>query len=35
MQLNLSNYEKKSDLENATGVDTSNFDKNFGLASLK
>ena len=35
MQLNLSNYACKSDLEIATSVNTSNFDKKFGLGSLK
>ena len=27
VELDLSNYEKKTDLKNATGVDTSNFAK--------
>ena len=35
VELDLSNYATKVDLENATGVDTSKFAKNVDLASLK
>ena len=35
VELDLSIYVTKSDLENATGVDTSDFLKKFDLASLK
>ena len=34
-ELALSNYATKSDLKNATGVDTSKFAKNVNLANLK
>ena len=34
-ELDLSNYTAKSDLEHATGVDTSKFSKTVDLASLK
>ena len=34
-ELDLSNYATKSDLKNATGVDTSNVAKKVDLASLK
>ena len=35
VELDLSNYAKKADLKNATGVDTSKFAKKVGLASLR
>ena len=35
VELGLSNYATKEDLKNATGVDTSKFAKNVGLANLK
>ena len=35
VKLDLSNYAIKSDLKNATGIDTSSFAKKFDLASLK
>ena len=35
VELDLSNYAKKSDLKNSTGVDTSQFAKKADLASLK
>ena len=35
IELDLSNYATKTDLENATGVDTSKFAKKIDLASLK
>ena len=35
VELDLSNYETKSDLKNATGVDKSKFAKKVNLASLK
>ena len=35
VELDLSNYAKKSDLKNATGVDTSKFAKKIDLANLK
>ena len=35
LELDLSNYATKSDLKNATGVDTSKFAKNVNLANLK
>ena len=35
VELHFSNYAIKSDLENATGVDTSKFAKKVDLASLK
>ena len=35
VELDLSNYASKSDLKNATGIDTSKFSKKFNLASLK
>ena len=35
IELNVSNYATKSDLKNATGVDTSKFAKKVDLASLK
>ena len=35
VELDLSNYATKTDLENATGVDTSPFSKKTDLASLK
>ena len=35
VELDLSNYAAKSDLKNATGVDTSNFANKAALASLK
>ena len=34
VELDLSNYAAKTDLRNATGVDTSSFAKNIDLASL-
>ena len=34
-ELNLSNYETKSDLKNAAGVDTSKFAKKVDLSNLK
>ena len=34
-ELNLSNYETKSDLKNTTGIDTSNFANKSDLAGLK
>ena len=34
VELDLSNYAAKTDLKNATGVDTSSFAKNIDLASL-
>ena len=34
-ELDLSNYATKTDLENATGVDTLSFAKNIDLAYLK
>ena len=35
VELHLSNYATKTDLENATGVDTLSFAKNIDLAYLK
>ena len=35
IELDLSNYDKKADLNNATGVDTSDFSKKANLANLK
>ena len=35
IELNVSNYATKSDLKNATSVDTSKFAKKVDLASLK
>ena len=35
VELNLSNYATKTELKNATGIDTSSFAKNIDLASLK
>ena len=35
VELDLSNYAKKADLESATGVDTSSFAKKVDLTSLK
>ena len=35
IELNVSNYATKSDLKNATGVDTSKLAKKVDLASLK
>ena len=35
VELDLSNYSTKADLKNATGVDTSHFDKKIDLANLK
>ena len=35
VELDLSNYATKTDLKNATGVDTSSFAKKTGLANLK
>ena len=35
VELDLSNYATKSDLQNATGVDASDFAKNVDLATLK
>ena len=35
VELDLSNYATKTDLENATGVDTLSFAKNIALAYLK
>ena len=35
VELELSNYGTKSDLQDATGIDTSKFAKNTDLASLK
>ena len=35
VELDLSNYATKTDLKNATGVDTSKFAKRFDLANLK
>ena len=35
VELDLSNHATKSDLKNATGVDTSKFAKNVDLANLK
>ena len=35
VKVDLYNYATKSDLKNATGVDTSKFAKKFDLASLK
>ena len=35
VELNLSNCSTKTDLKNATGVDTSKFSKQVDLASLK
>ena len=35
VELDLSNYAKKADLKNATGVDTFEFAKKVDLASLK
>ena len=35
IELDLSNYATKADLENATNVDTSKFAKKIDLASLK
>ena len=35
VELDLSNYATKSDLKNATGIDTSKFAKKVDLASLK
>ena len=35
VELDLSNYATKSDLKNATGVDTSKFAKKVDLANLK
>ena len=34
-ELDLSNYATKTDLKNATGIDTSSFAKNVDLAKLK
>ena len=34
-ELDLSNYATKTDLKNATGIDTSSFAKNVDLANLK
>ena len=35
VELDLSNYARKTDLKNATEVDTSSFAKNIDLANLK
>ena len=35
VELDLSNYATKTDLKNATGVDTSSFDKKADLGNLK
>ena len=35
VELDLSNYATKTDLKNATGIDTSSFAKNVVLANLK
>ena len=35
VELDLSKYTTKADLINATGIDTSNFDKKIDLANLK
>ena len=35
VELDLSNYATKTDLKNATGIDTSSFAKNLDLANLK
>ena len=35
VELNLSNYARKTDLGNATGIDTSDFPKKTDLANLK
>ena len=35
VELDLSNYATKTDLKNATGADTSKFDKKVDLANLK
>ena len=35
VKLDLSNYATKTDLKNATGVDTSSFDKKADLGNLK
>ena len=35
VELHLSNYARKTDLKNATGVDTSSFAKTTDLANLK
>ena len=35
VELDLSNYSTKADLKNATGVNTSHFDKKIDLANLK
>ena len=35
VELDLSNYATKTDLKNATGIDTSSFAKNVDLANLK
>ena len=35
VELDLSNYCKKADLKNATGVDTSKFAKKIDIASLQ
>ena len=35
VELDLSNYETKTDLKNATAIDTSSFPKKADLASLK
>ena len=35
VELDLSNYATKTDLKNATGIDTSSFAKKIGLANLK
>ena len=35
VELDLSNYATKTDLKNATGIDTSSFAKKVDLASLK
>ena len=35
VELDLSNYAKKSDIKNAAGVDTSSFAKKVDLANLK
>ena len=35
VELDLSNYATKTDLQNATGVDASDFAKNVDLATLK
>ena len=35
LELDLSNYERKADFKNATGVDTSKFAKKVELANFK